>query len=102
MPPNPLNPRIIGDRILTDRGIKAAITAGFIKIDPPLEEKQLQPASIDLCLDHIYIDGPADENNWKTYDSRDKLDPTRVYPGGNHEIYFTKHLEFPINRPNRF
>ena len=96
MTPNPLNPRIIGDRILTDRGIRAAITAGLIKIDPPLEGKQLQPASIDFCLDHIEVDGPSDENGWKKYDPRDKQNPTVLYPNCNHEIHFTQHIEFPI------
>lgn len=36
---------------LTDRGIRQAVERGFLRFDPPLEDRQVQPASVDLFLD---------------------------------------------------
>lgn len=38
---------------LTDRGIRQALERGLLRFDPPLEDRQIQPASIDLLFDSI-------------------------------------------------
>ena len=39
--------------ILNNRGIKQAIEKKLLIIDPPMQDKQLQPASLDMCVDSV-------------------------------------------------
>lgn len=50
-----------GPFYLTDRGIRQAIERGMLEFDPPLEERQIQPASVDLFFDKIEELWPLDE-----------------------------------------
>jgi len=55
---NPLDPKNIGARLLTDRGIKKAIELDLIKITPEISENQIQPASLDLKVKEFWMDEP--------------------------------------------
>jgi dCTP deaminase len=52
---------------LSDRGIQQAVEQGLVRFNPPLEDKQIQPASIDLLLDDIEETFPLQgfEKHWK-------------------------------------
>ncbi len=57
--PNPLDNKLMwceSKRILSDTGIRQAIDAGLWLINPPLnpaDGKRIQPATLDVCIDHV-------------------------------------------------
>lgn len=54
---------------LTDRGIRQAIERGLIAFDPPLEDYQIQPATVDLCFDSVdsmvSMDAEGNRVSWR-------------------------------------
>jgi deoxycytidine triphosphate deaminase len=56
------------NRLLTDRGIKDAEAQNMLRIDPKVNSKQRQPASIDLKFKRI-DDAEAVNGAFKSYDS---------------------------------
>ncbi len=72
-------PRGLQRNLLTDRGIREAQAAGMLRLDPELEDKQRQPASIDLKFDEIMdgepVYGANRKSNLDTQGSKDTLSP---------------------------
>jgi len=69
-----LMPHKFQRNLLTDRGIREAETAGMLRLDPELEGKQRQPASIDLKFDRIMDDEPVYIANGKFNEHISDLD----------------------------
>lgn len=61
--------------ILSDRTIKQYLKDGLLTIDP-LEEDQIQPASVDIRLGRHYL--RLDENNFGTMTMTDKIEYTQI------------------------
>ena len=97
MPIDPLNPRLSGFRILSDRGIHQALQHGLIRVTPELREEQIQPATIDMCFHASEVDGPAGEKG-EGFIFPDKQDPNTLYSGFVHDVQLTQHLLFPYNK----
>lgn len=55
---------------LSDRGIKQAVERGLIAFNPPLEDRQVQPASVDLILEEVvdFFPLPDFRRDWKLPD----------------------------------
>ena len=52
---------------LSDRGIKQAVERGLLSFNPPLEDRQIQPASVDLLLDEVVDFFPCPEYGMKDW-----------------------------------
>lgn len=52
---------------LSDRGIKQAVEQGLLSFNPSLEDRQIQPASIDLLLDEVVDYFPIPEHGMKDW-----------------------------------
>lgn len=49
---------------LSDRGIRQAVDAGLIAFNPPLQDRQVQPASIDVLLEKVHHWFPIEEHRF--------------------------------------
>jgi deoxycytidine triphosphate deaminase len=72
-------------RILSDRGIKDAISAGLIRIepgfDPEKDRKRIQPASLDLVLDEVDETEPIKHSQQDGFNFKHAFLNRRTFPG---------------------
>lgn len=67
--------------ILSDKDIAAALDEGRIKIDAPLTDEQIQPASLDLRMGHLVVDVSNSERFNLNHGQSFSLDPWTFYRG---------------------
>ncbi len=88
--------RLPGARILTDTGIRQALKHGLMEITPQLDDRQIQPATIDMCFHSAEVDEPAGDNEKSgVFIFPDKQDHTLLYSGFIHDVRLTQEITFP-------
>lgn len=79
---------------LTDRGIRQALDSGLLKFYPPLEDRQIQPASLDLLLDSVVENFPIDERCAKPWEGNVLLPNSQVELRTSQRMEFAQGLGF--------
>jgi len=74
--------------MLSDRGIKQAIEQGLLKFTPVLEDRQIQPASIDLLLEKV-------DNSFPFYGEwQKKYTPNTILKKSSIRLLTTQEIKF--------
>lgn len=90
---DPLNPKRTGTRLLSDQGIRQAFQEGLLTLTPPLQDNQLQPASLDLCIEHVQPDGPANQRKWHFDRQSTENNSLMLLADHLHQVSLTQRLE---------